>query len=124
MVKEGKKYTESHEWFLIEDQEATIGVTDYAQQELGSVVFVELPEVGAELHSGKEAVVLESTKAAADVYSPLSGKVTAVNETLNDQPDLVNSAPECEGWLFKIKLANDQEIGGFTEEEYTKITGQ
>lgn len=105
------KYVASHEWIRVEgDGTVTIGVTDHAQDLLGDVVFVELPEVGAELATGDEAGVVESVKAASDVYAPLSGEVVAVNEELEDSPELVNSDPYGDGWFFKIKLSDNDEL--------------
>jgi glycine cleavage system H protein len=104
------KYTESHEWIVIADGIGTVGVTDHAQKELGDIVFVELPKVGAIVKAGDEAAVLESTKAAADVYSPVSGSIVSVNEVLNDASEKVNQSAEKEGWLFKIKLSDEKEL--------------
>jgi len=104
------KYTETHEWITVEEGIGTVGVTDYAQKELGDIVYVELPEMGSSLSPGDEAVVLESTKAAADVYSPVSGKVVEVNDTLNDSSELVNNSPEDQGWLFRIELSDPAEL--------------
>jgi len=103
------KYTQTHEWIDVKDGEGTVGVTDYAQHELGDIVYVELPKVGKEVKKGEEAVVLESTKAAADVYAPVSGTITAINTNLNLAPELVNASAEKEGWLFKIKLSDKNE---------------
>ncbi|MBL4647688.1 MAG: glycine cleavage system protein GcvH [Gammaproteobacteria bacterium] len=97
-------YTQSHEWVSIEDGIATIGITEHAQELLGDMVFIELPDVGAILHTGEEASVVESVKAASDVYSPVSGEVTEVNEALVDNPGVVNNDSFNDGWLFKIKL--------------------
>jgi len=106
-----KKYTDSHEWIQMESQEfGLVGVTKYAQKELGDIVFVELPKEGNSVNAGQEAVVLESTKAAADVYSPVSGKIMGVNELLRESPELINQSPEDQGWLFKIRLSNPAEI--------------
>lgn len=99
-----KKYTDTHEWITLEGDIGTVGVTNHAQEELGDIVYVELPEVGKKVGANEEAVVLESTKAAADVYSPASGHIVEVNESLSDQSELVNSSAENEGWLFKIKI--------------------
>lgn len=104
------KYTESHEWIVVKDGIGTVGVTDHAQKELGDIVFVELPKIGAVVKAGDEAAVLESTKAAADVYSPVSGAIIAINEILNDASEKVNQAAETEGWLFKIKLSDQKEL--------------
>lgn len=104
------KFTETHEWIDIENGIGTVGITEYAQKELGEIVYVELPKVGKEVKKGQEAVVLESTKAAADVYSPVSGKIVEVNTALSEASELVNSFPEKEGWLFKLALSNPQEL--------------
>ncbi|WP_415886154.1 glycine cleavage system protein GcvH [Neptuniibacter sp. QD37_6] len=105
------KYVASHEWIRVEgDGTVVIGVTDHAQDLLGDVVFVELPEVGAEVESGDETGVVESVKAASDVYAPLSGEVVAVNEDLEDSPELVNSDPYGDGWFFKLKLSDAEEL--------------
>ncbi len=108
--EENMKYSESHEWVVIEEEAATVGISDHAQKELGEVVFIQLPSVGDQLQAGQEAVVLESTKAAADIYSPVSGSITAVNTKLNEDPSLLNRSPEEEGWLFKIALDNLDEL--------------
>lgn len=104
------KFTESHEWIHVEDDVATVGVTRYAQEELGDIVYVELPEAGKSIKAGEEAAVLESTKAAVDVYSPLTGTIIEANEELNDASEIVNESPEDRGWLFKIKLENPSEV--------------
>ena len=104
------RYASSHEWVrLEEDGTAVIGVSHHAQDALGDLVFVELPEVGDSLAVGDEAGVVESVKAASDVYSPLSGEIVAVNESLEDAPELVNQDPYGDGWLFRIKLSNQAE---------------
>jgi glycine cleavage system H protein len=105
-----RKFTESHEWIAIEGDIGTVGVTNHAQEELGDIVYVELPEIGKKVGASEEAVVLESTKAAADVYSPASGTILEINETLNDQSELVNSSAEQDGWLFKVKIDNLSEL--------------
>lgn len=105
-----KKYTESHEWIEAQEGSATVGVTDYAQKELGDVVYVELPKVGKQVKAGEAVCVLESTKAAADVYSPASGKIVEVNSQLQTEAELVNRAAEKEGWLFKIELSQPNEL--------------
>lgn len=105
------KYVASHEWIRVEgDGTVTIGVTDNAQDLLGDVVFVELPEVGAEVATGEESGVVESVKAASDIYAPLSGEVIAINEELEDSPELVNSDPYGDGWFFKMKLTDEDEL--------------
>lgn len=114
-----KKYTESHEWIEINGRTGTVGVTEYAQKELGDIVYVELPKLGKTVAKGGEAAVLESTKAAADVYSPVSGKIIDVNATLSTESQLVNKSPEKEGWLFKIELTQPEELQDLmVESEY------
>ena len=98
------KFTEDHEWLKIEGDVATVGITEHAAEQLGDLVFVELPEVGAKLDKGGEASTVESVKAASDVYSPLAGEVTEVNQAIADDPSLVNSDPTGAGWFFKLKL--------------------
>lgn len=106
------KYIASHEWVRVEgDGTVTVGVTDHAQDALGDVVYVELPEVDVVLAAGDEAGVVESVKAASDIYTPLSGTVIAVNSTLEDAPEQVNSDPYGEGWFFKLRLADTGELG-------------
>jgi glycine cleavage system H protein len=104
------KFTETHEWVLLDNDIATIGVSDHAQGELGDIVYVELPEVGKEIQAKSEAAVLESTKAAADVYSPVSGTIVEVNTKLTDESELVNRSAESEGWLFKVKINDRSEL--------------
>jgi glycine cleavage system H protein len=104
------KFSEEHEWVLVDGDVATVGVTNFAQEQLGDVVFVELPEVGDEVEVGGDAGVVESVKAASELYAPLSGEIVEVNETLEDNPGLVNSDPENDGWFFKIKLSNMDEL--------------
>lgn len=105
------KYTKSHEWVRREaDGSVTVGITDHAQDLLGDMVFVELPEPGRALKAGQECAVVESVKAASDVYSPLAGEVVAINDVLSDSPELVNKAPYDEGWMMRIKPADAAEI--------------
>ena len=105
------KYVASHEWIRVEDDgTVTVGVTDHAQDLLGDVVFVELPGVGVELSAGDESGVVESVKAASDIYAPLSGEVIEVNEELEESPELVNSDPYGDGWFFKLKLSDKTEL--------------
>ena len=105
------RYVKSHEWVRLEDDgTVTIGVTDHAQEALGDVVFVEVPEVGAELAAEAEAGVVESVKAASDIYVPISGEIVAVNEALEDAPELVNSDPYGEGWFFRMKPSESGEL--------------
>jgi glycine cleavage system H protein len=108
-------YTREHEWLAVEGTTATVGVTDFAQAQLGDVVFAEVPEVGAVLTKGKAAAVVESVKAASDVYSPVSGTVTETNTALADDPALVNSAPEAAGWFFKLTLSDPSELEGLMD---------
>lgn len=115
------KYTSSHEWIRVEGDEATIGITAHAQGQLGDLVFVELPLLGDEVLSGKEVAVVESVKTAADVYSPLTGKVIAINESLAATPEAVNEDPYGEGWLFKVQMQNLSELErAMTAEAYAE----
>lgn len=111
------KFTETHEWINVKDNIGTVGVTDYAQKELGDIVYVELPKIGSQVKKGQEAVVLESTKAAADVYSPVSGKIVEVNTALSNASEKVNKFPESDGWLFKIQLSDLQEVDSLLDKE-------
>jgi glycine cleavage system H protein len=109
-------YTADHEWIRIEGDVATIGVTDYAQSQLGDVVFVELPKVGRSLKKAEAAAVVESVKAASDVYAPISGEVVEVNAQLASEPALVNSDAADKAWFFKLKIADRSELGGLMDE--------
>lgn len=109
-------FTDEHEWIEVEGDSATIGITDYAQGQLGDIVFVEVPGAGTTLAKGKEAAVVESVKAASDVYAPVSGTVTEGNTALEDDPSLVNSAPEGDGWFFKLALSDPGELDGLMDE--------
>lgn len=112
------RYVSSHEWIRIEDDgTAVIGITEHAQESLGDVVFVELPEVGAILASDDEAGVVESVKAASDIYAPISGEVVAVNEALEDAPETVNSSPYGDGWFFKVKLSDEGQLAELMDAE-------
>jgi glycine cleavage system H protein len=108
-------FTDDHEWLLIEGDVATIGVTDYAQSQLGDVVFVELPKVGRSLKKAEAAAVVESVKAASDVYAPITGEVIAVNDALAAEPALVNSDAGGKAWFFKMKIANQSELDGLMD---------
>jgi len=110
-------YTEDHEWIKIDGDEATIGITHYAQKALGDIVFVELPDIGASFGKGDDAAVVESVKAASDVYAPVSGEITAVNETLEETPETVNDSPDGEGWFFKMTLSDKAELDGLMDAE-------
>jgi len=113
------RYTEQHEWVRVEGDEGTIGITSYATEQLGDVVFVDLPEVGKTLAKGAEGAVVESVKAASEIYAPVGGTVTAVNEALGGEPATVNSAPEGDGWFFKLKIADKAELDQLmTEQKY------
>lgn len=115
------KFTESHEWIKVENEIGIVGISDHAQYELGEIVYVELPKVGRTIKAGEEAVVLESTKAAADVYSPVSGEICEVNQALKDKPELVNLYPETEGWLYKIRLAYPKELEELLDPEGYRV---
>ncbi|MEK7245689.1 MAG: glycine cleavage system protein GcvH [Pseudomonadota bacterium] len=104
------RYTKDHEWIRIEGDVGAVGITDYAQKQLGDIVYVELPAVGAKFAKGAQAAVVESVKAASEVYAPVGGEIVAINGALADNPATVNSAPESEGWLYKIKLANSADL--------------
>ena len=104
------KYSEEHEWIDVEGDVATIGISDFAQEQLGDVVFVELPEVGNEISAGDQVAVVESVKAASEVYSPVTGEVVEINEGLVDDPSGVNGDAEGEGWFFKVKLSDPSEL--------------
>ena len=108
-------YTVEHEWIDVDGDTATVGITDYAQGQLGDVVFVDLPDVGKVVAKGGDAAVVESVKAASDVYAPVSGTVPEVNAVLADEPALVNTAPEAEGWFFKLTLADAAELEGLMD---------
>lgn len=110
-VPQHLKYRDSHEWVRQEeDGSVTVGITEHAQSLLGDMVFVDLPEVGREVRVGDDCAVAESVKAASDIYAPVSGEIVAVNDELNDSPELVNTSPYEAGWLFKIKITNENEL--------------
>lgn len=118
------KFTETHEWIDLKNGEGIVGITPFAASELGEIVYVELPKIGHVVKAKDEVCVLESTKAAADIYSPISGKVTAVNESLKNESGLVNSSPLEKGWLFKIKVDDLNEIESLMDEtSYKKMIG-
>ena len=108
--------TKEHEWIRVEGDTATVGISNHAQEQLGDIVFAEVPEPGRAVSKGQEAAVVESVKAASDVYAPVSGEVTEGNSALADDPSLINSDPEGEGWFFKLKLANPAELEGLMDE--------
>lgn len=109
------KFSEDHEWIAVDGDTVTVGITDFAQQQLGDVVYVELPDVDADIAQKGEAGVVESVKAASDVFAPLSGKILAVNEALGDNPQLVNEDAEGEGWFFKMTLSDPGELDGLMD---------
>ena len=109
-------FTDEHEWIDVDGDAATVGITDYAQGQLGDIVFVELPAVGTTVEKGKDAAVVESVKAASDVFAPIDGKVTETNAALEDDPSLVNTAPEGEGWFFKMTVADTSQLDGLMDE--------
>ena len=118
------KYTEDHEWITVEGDVATFGITDHAQEQLGELVFVELPQVGAQLAKGGDAAVVESVKAASDVYAPVSGEVVETNTALDGEPTKVNEDPEGSGWMVKIKLSDASELDGMLDKDaYSKLIG-
>ena len=117
------RFTKDHEWLRMEGNIATVGITPFAQEKLGDLVFVELPSVGAAFDKGAVAATVESVKAAADVYAPVAGEVTAVNEGLVEQPGLVNAEPTGDGWLFKMKPADPVEVDALLDEKaYDALT--
>jgi glycine cleavage system H protein len=113
-------YTEEHEWIRVEGDEATVGITDFAQGQLGDIVFVELPEAGRQVTKGGEAAVVESVKAASDVYAPVDGEVVEPNPALGDDPSLVNSDPEGEGWFFRLRLSDPSQLEGLMDADAYK----
>lgn len=117
-------FTEDHEWIRVEGDIATVGITQYAQEQLGDLVYVELPSKGKSLTKGGAAVVVESVKAASDVYAPVDGEITDVNDALSSDPAIVNGAPESDGWLWKMKLANPSQLDGLMDKAaYDKMVG-
>jgi glycine cleavage system H protein len=110
------RYSQDHEWIRLDGDVATVGITDYAQSQLGDVVYVELPAIGKQVAKGGDAAVVESVKAASEVYAPVSGEVVAVNEALSDEPATVNTDPTGAGWFFKLKLSDPQELDGLMDE--------
>jgi len=109
-------FTREHEWIRVEGDIATVGISDHAQEALGDIVFAEVPEAGKSLAKGQEAAVVESVKAASDVYAPIGGEVTEGNAAIADDPALINRDPEGEGWFFKLKLSNPSEVEGLMDE--------
>lgn len=123
--RENLLYTATHEWILKKNGIARIGITDYAQENLTDVVFVELPEIGKRYKKGEVIVTLESVKAVEDVYAPFSGKISSVNEKLNDEPGLINSSPYDEGWLVEMEIENEEELKELLDvEKYKEIVAK
>ena len=115
MYPTGYRYTKEHEWLNVEGSQATLGITDYAQQELGDVVFVELPKVGAQFKAGQSFGTVESVKAVSDIFSPVSGEITEINSALADAPEKINQDPHGAAWLVKIRLADPKETAGLMD---------
>lgn len=111
------KYTREHEWIRVDGDVGTVGISNFAQEQLGDVVFVELPDIGRTVASGEEAAVIESVKAASELYAPVSGEVIEVNSTLADAPELVNADPTGKGWFIKIRLSKPDELGALMDED-------
>ena len=117
-------FTKDHEWIKVEDNIGVVGITAYASEQLGDIVFVELPEEGITAEIGKDIAVVESVKAASEVYSPVSGTIIKSNEALNSTPEIVNEDPVGKGWFYEIKISNNDELSGLmSEEEYQKHIG-
>tara|TARA_Y100001936_G_C15755166_1_gene498195 strand:+ start:54 stop:428 length:375 start_codon:yes stop_codon:yes gene_type:complete len=117
-----KKYTKDHEWILIENNIGTVGITNHAQESLGDIVFIELPEIGKIVKTGSEVSVVESVKAASDIYSPIDGKIIDINNKLKDDPSIVNQDAENEGWFFKIEISDSiDEDKLMSLEQYNKF---
>jgi glycine cleavage system H protein len=113
-------FTEEHEWISVEGDTATVGITDFAQAQLGDIVFVEVPEPGKQVNKGGDAAVVESVKAASDVYAPVDGEVVEGNQALTDDPSLVNTDPEGEGWFFKLRLSDPSQLEGLMDADAYK----
>ena len=117
-----KKYSKTHEWIFLENDVATVGISNHAQESLGDIVFVELPDLGKTVKAASEISVIESVKAASDIYSPLDGEIIKVNEKIKEDPSIINRDSENEGWLFKIKLSNQDNIDDLMNiDEYNKF---
>ena len=115
-------YAKTHEWLRIDDDIAVVGITDFAQNQLSDLTFVELPEVGREVVAGDEVAVLESVKAASDIYAPIAGEIVEVNMDLEDTPEMINNSPYDEGWLFKIKFIREEDVDDLmSAEEYDDL---
>ena len=115
-------YAKTHEWLKVDENIATVGITDFAQSQLSDITFVELPDVGREVEAGDEVAVVESVKAASDIYSPVAGTIVEVNGDLEDSPDMINASPYDAGWLFKIELRKEEDVDNLmSAEEYTEL---
>ena len=120
-----KKYSKEHEWVFIENNIATVGITDHAQESLGDIIFVELPEIGKDVLSGNEVSVIESVKAASDIFTPIDGKIIETNNRLNDDASIINKDPENEGWIFKIEISNSKNLDDLMSlEQYNEFLKQ
>ena len=118
-----RRYTKSHEWLTVEGKNATVGITDFAQSQLGDVVFLDLPAPGRKLATGESFGVVESVKAASDLYSPVAGRITEVNDMLKEHPELLNSDPYGDGWILKVELSGELPPDLLDEAAYKKIAG-
>ncbi len=124
-IPENLKYTKDHEWIKVDGDFGWVGVTDYAQGELGDVVFVELPKVGTKLIQGKSFGTIEAVKAVSDLFAPAAGEVVELNDTIKDTPEVINKDPYGEGWMVKMKIANKSDLSGLLDAEgYKKLTGK
>ncbi len=125
MTPEELYYTKTHEWVRVEGEIATVGITDYAQSELGDIVFIELPEVGRVVSAGEAFATIEAVKTVADVYAPVSGEIVEVNETLRTSPDVANKSPYDEGWIVKIRMSKPDEVKSLlSAEDYKAMIGE
>ena len=121
-VRDNLKYTETHEWLKLKDNKAIVGITDHAQSELTDIVFVELPQIGKKVKKGDELCIVESVKSVSEIYAPISGKITKVNNQLDDTPETVNSSPYDDGWLVELEVENKSEIDKLLDaKSYKKI---
>jgi len=121
-VRDDLKYTETHEWLKIKDKTAQIGITDHAQSELTDIVFVELPEVGKVVKKGDELCVVESVKSVSEIYAPISGRISRVNEKLEDSPETINESPYDDGWLVELEITDNSEINALIDADSYKKT--
>jgi glycine cleavage system H protein len=119
-IRDGLKYTDTHEWLKLKDDTVVIGITDHAQAELTDIVFVELPEVGKEIKKGDELCIVESVKSVSEIYAPVSGKIVKINEKLEDAPETVNEKPYDDGWLVELEIEDKSEIGALLDAEAYK----